>query len=181
MQLGEHSISSRSLVAPVRCTTCWMRRWRPELASGCTLARPECGTGRQCVPQMWWTSELRSGILRASKFLVVQWGPGNSCMRRSWREWKRNADSGKPSHTFRTCNVRGRFCFNARDRVATTCCARCHQPSHKSTHRNIARRIPWRRSSQRSRTPIGDAPHEVGRIGVEVGAARCTWGVMRST
>ena len=35
---------------------------------------------------------------------------------------------------------------------------------------------PWRRSSPRRRTPIGDAPHEVGRIGVEVGAARCTWG-----
>ena len=55
------SISSRSLtifmssvpqVAPVRCTTCWMRSWRPELASDCTLARPECGTGRQCVTQM---------------------------------------------------------------------------------------------------------------------------------
>ena len=46
-----------------------MRRGRPELASGCMLARPECGTGRRCVPQMWWTSELRSGIRRASKIL----------------------------------------------------------------------------------------------------------------
>ena len=104
------------------------------------------------------------------------------------REWKRNADSGKPIPHVPDLQCAWQILLHARDRVATTCCARCHQPSQKSAHRSTRRacsglwRFCWEDSLEtikpEKQDAIGDAPHEVGRIGVEVGAARCTRGVL---
>ena len=160
-------MSSVPQVAPVPCTPCRTRRWRP--ASGCTLARPELGTGRP-----WWTSELRSGCRRAS-ISVPQVGSRQFVHEKTT---ERGTQSGKPSHTFRTCNARGRCCFNARDRVATTCCARCHQPSQKSMHRSMMpacrgpRRFCWEDSLETIKPKIGrPLAMRLGRLGL--GSAQC--------
>ena len=149
-------MSSVPQVAPVRCITCWMRRWRPELASGCTLARPECGTGRRCVPQMWWTSELRSGIRRASKFLVLQWVRQfvhEKVMERvegERRLWEAIPRSGLAMRVADSASMRGTALPPHFAHVATDPVRRVRTGAHAADYGGSAGRTPWRRSSQRS-------------------------------